>query len=92
MRGDAQAEVPAPHLATFDGALDRDRRSHIASMTSSPLRREWSELESLFEQTVKAGFDRWISFRGQGTYRNPLLNFDGTRKKVQGYITDILTE
>ena len=38
------------------------------------------------------GFDRWVSFRGQGPYRNPTLNTDGTRLKVQGYTTDILTE
>ncbi|MCX6619761.1 MAG: sulfatase [Acidobacteria bacterium] len=40
----------------------------------------------------RPGFDRWISFRGQGTYRDPLLNFDGTERKVDGYVTDILTD
>ena len=40
----------------------------------------------------RPGFDRWISFRGQGTYWDPLLNFDGQRRKVNGYVTDILTE
>lgn len=38
------------------------------------------------------GWQRWVSFRGQGVYRNPVLNFDGARRKVNGYITDILTE
>ena len=38
------------------------------------------------------GFSRWISFRGQGTYLDPLLNFDGTQRKVDGYVTDILTD
>ncbi|MBM3792285.1 MAG: DUF4976 domain-containing protein, partial [Acidobacteria bacterium] len=38
------------------------------------------------------GFDHWISFCGQGSYRDPLLNFNGKRRKVAGYITDILTE
>jgi arylsulfatase A-like enzyme len=37
------------------------------------------------------GFDHWISFRGQGEYRNPLLNFNGERRRVTGYITDLLT-
>jgi N-acetylglucosamine-6-sulfatase len=28
----------------------------------------------------RPGFDRWISFRGQGVYDDPVLNIDGTRK------------
>ncbi|MGB9605023.1 MAG: sulfatase-like hydrolase/transferase, partial [Bryobacteraceae bacterium] len=40
----------------------------------------------------RPGFDRWISFRGQGVYYNPVLNFDGQRRQVKGYVTDILTE
>ncbi len=38
------------------------------------------------------GFDRWISFRGQGVYTNPVLNIDGVRQNVEGYVTDILTD
>src|SRR5688572_14611964 len=38
------------------------------------------------------GFDRWVSFPGQGVYFDPELNIDGERRKVQGYITDILTD
>lgn len=40
------------------------------------------------------GFDRWVSFRGQGTYlpsRNG-LNVDGRPVAQKGYITDELTE
>ena len=40
------------------------------------------------------GFDRWVSFRGQGTYlpgKNG-LNVDGRRVPQRGYITDELTE
>ncbi|HCD51478.1 MAG TPA: acetylglucosamine-6-sulfatase [Balneolaceae bacterium] len=40
----------------------------------------------------KPGFDRWVSFRGQGVYNDPLLNFDGERKKIEGYTTDLLTD
>ncbi|MGE5647789.1 MAG: sulfatase [Acidobacteriota bacterium] len=39
----------------------------------------------------RPGFDRWISFRGQGRYVDPVINFDGSRRKVPGYVTDILT-
>ncbi len=39
----------------------------------------------------RPGFDHWVSFRGQGTYEDPVLNINGERVKVQGYMTDILT-
>ena len=37
------------------------------------------------------GFDRWVSFKGQGVYENPNINVDGKSSKVDGYMTDILT-
>ena len=40
----------------------------------------------------RPGFDRWVSFRGQGQYIDPVLNIDGTQKKTTGYVTDIITE
>jgi len=44
----------------------------------------------------RPGFDRWVSFRGQGHYLPPspdyTLNVDGERVKQKGYITDELTD
>ena len=40
----------------------------------------------------RPGFDRWVSFRGQGAYTNPLLNVDGEQVPHEGYTTDILTD
>ncbi len=44
----------------------------------------------------RPGFDRWVSFRGQGHYyppqRNWSLNVDGKSVPQQGYITDELTD
>ena len=40
----------------------------------------------------RAGFDKWISFHGQGIYKDPVLNIDGRKVKRQGHISDILTE
>lgn len=37
------------------------------------------------------GFDDWLSFRGQGDYRNPQINHNGTRRQASGYMTEILT-
>ena len=39
----------------------------------------------------RPGFDRWISFRGQGHYYDPTLNIDGQQVKKEGYISDLLT-
>lgn len=38
------------------------------------------------------GFDRWVSFLGQGVYYNPTLNVDGERDEYEGYVTDLLTD
>ncbi|MGH7598886.1 MAG: sulfatase/phosphatase domain-containing protein, partial [bacterium] len=37
------------------------------------------------------GFDRWVSFKGQGTYLDPEINADGKDLKPGGYITDLLS-
>ena len=40
----------------------------------------------------RSGFDKWVSFRGQGVYVDPVLNVDGEKVKREGHISDILTE
>ena len=40
----------------------------------------------------RPGFDRWVSFRGQGVYYDPTLNIDGKKVKREGYISDLLTD
>jgi len=40
----------------------------------------------------RPGFDRWISFRGQGVYLNPTFNIDGKQVKRQGHVSDLLTD
>jgi N-acetylglucosamine-6-sulfatase len=39
----------------------------------------------------RPGFDHWCSFRGQGTYRDPVLNINGTRQAFKGYTADVIT-
>jgi N-acetylglucosamine-6-sulfatase len=43
------------------------------------------------DDTPRPGFDRWVSFKGQGSYRDPEFNEDGSDVKGHGYITDLLT-
>lgn len=39
------------------------------------------------------GFDHWEVLPGQGSYYNPdLIQMDGSRKRYEGYCTDIITE
>lgn len=40
----------------------------------------------------RPGFDRWVSFKGQGTYFNPAINEDGRSVQPSDYITDILSD
>ncbi|MEJ8569270.1 sulfatase family protein [Elongatibacter sediminis] len=47
------------------------------------------------EDTPQPGFDRWVSFAGQGVYypgADSTLNVDGERVPQKGYITDELTD
>jgi len=39
----------------------------------------------------RPGFDKWISFRGQGEYYNCMLNIDGKKVRAEKHITDELT-
>jgi N-acetylglucosamine-6-sulfatase len=38
------------------------------------------------------GFDRWVSFPGQGVYIDPEMNIDGKKVMMKGYMTDILSD
>ena len=44
------------------------------------------------DDAPRPGFDRWVSFKGQGVYRNPVLNVDGKPERKDGYITDIISD
>lgn len=44
------------------------------------------------DSSPRPGFDRWVSFRSQGIYVDPLLNVDGKEVKATGYMTDLLTD
>jgi len=44
------------------------------------------------DDSPRPGFDRWVSFKGQGVYENPEINVDGTSRPMEGYLTDILSQ
>lgn len=39
----------------------------------------------------RPGFDHWASFKGQGRYFDNIFNVDGKRRKIEGYVTDVIT-
>lgn len=45
-----------------------------------------------FDDTRRPGFDHWVSFHAQGLYVNPVVNVDGERRQLRGYMTDFLNE
>ena len=40
----------------------------------------------------RPGFDHWASFKGQGTYVDPVININGKRQIFRGYNADVLTD
>jgi N-acetylglucosamine-6-sulfatase len=40
----------------------------------------------------RPGFNRWVSFTGQGVYYDPVFNIDGAKVERKGYISDLLTD
>ena len=40
----------------------------------------------------RPGFDHWMSHRGQGNYFDNEFNIDGTRRRIDGYYTTVVTE
>src|SRR5262245_1966713 len=44
------------------------------------------------DDSPRPGFNRWVSFQGQGECINPELNVDGKRVSTNGYVTDLLTD
>ena len=84
------------HTHGITDNVDRSAASH--TLVTFPLLLHQSGYQTAFigkwhmgnDETPRPGFDRWVSFKGQGTYLDPEINEDGKSIKTSGYITDIL--
>ncbi|MEK6288021.1 MAG: sulfatase [Acidobacteriota bacterium] len=84
------------HTHGITDNVDRSAASH--RLATFPLLLHQSGYETAFigkwhmgnDDSPRPGFDRWVSFKGQGTYLDPDINDDGKAVKPSGYITDIL--
>jgi N-acetylglucosamine-6-sulfatase len=84
------------HTHGITDNVDRSAASH--QLRTFPLLLHEAGYETAFigkwhmgnDETPRPGFDRWVSFKGQGTYLNAPLNEDGRSVKSTGYITDVL--
>src|SRR5688572_26035444 len=86
-----------PHTHGITDNINRSAASH--QLITFPLLLRQSGYTTAFigkwhmgnDDSPRPGFDRWVSFKGQGTYLDPDINEDGRAVKPKGYITDILT-
>jgi N-acetylglucosamine-6-sulfatase len=44
------------------------------------------------DERARPGFDYWVSMKGQGEAIDPNLHENGVTRKVEGYVTDLLTD
>lgn len=83
------------------GIIDNTDRSALShQLKTFPLQLQSTGYETAYigkwhmgnDDTRRPGFDYWVSIKGQGETTNPVINDNGRRTKVSGYITDILTD
>jgi len=83
------------------GILDntnRSARSH--ELVTFPRRLHDAGYETAFlgkwhmgnDETRRPGFDYWVSMKGQGEAVDPVLHQNGKSERVEGYVTDLLTD
>lgn len=89
---------PHTHKVVNNDKLGLDVISH--TLMTFPRRLRESGYETAFigkwhmglDDSRRPGFDHWISFKGQGLYLDPVVNENGQRRQLTGYMTDYLNQ
>src|SRR3954447_8643499 len=87
---------PHKHLVVNNDKLGLDVISHTLYTFPRMLREAGYETAFIgkwhmgLDDSRRPGFDRWISFKGQGLYVQPVVNVDGHQQQLDGYMTDHL--
>lgn len=86
------------HGVTNNDRLGLDIISHALMTFPRRLREKGYETAFLGkwhmggDDSRRPGFDRWVSFRGQGVYLDGVVNDDGVVRQLDGYMTDYLNQ
>ncbi len=86
------------HLVINNDKIGLDAISH--TLNTWPRRLRETGYETAFigkwhmglDDSRRPGFDRWMSFKGQGDYVDGVINDEGLRKQTTGYMTDIIND
>ncbi|MGH8569251.1 MAG: sulfatase-like hydrolase/transferase, partial [Gammaproteobacteria bacterium] len=89
---------PHSHRIINNDKLGLDAVSHTLMTWPRQLREAGYETAFIgkwhmgLDDSRRPGFDRWVSFKGQGIYIDGVVNEDGVQRQLTGYMTDYLNE
>src|SRR6185436_8783180 len=89
---------PHTHRVINNDKLGLDVISHTLVTRPRQLREAGYETAFIgkwhmgLDDSRRPGFDRWLSFKGQGIYIDGVVNDDGLQRQIDGYMTDYLND
>ena len=97
----SRASILTGQFVHTHGILDNtDRSARTHELETFPKRLQAAGYETAFlgkwhmgnDETQRPGFDYWVSMKGQGEATDPNFHENGTTTRVEGYVTDLLTD